>query len=239
MMPRTTEGWALVAAGLPLLTVLAALALGVVRAANPLVLLGVVTLSAAAALLLGTGLVAWGLTGARQLLLVAGLLDLALSAALLAPALNLLRYPLINDITTDPGAPPRFEHAPGLPANAGRDMAFPPGFIEPLRKHYPGLAPLHAGPAPDKVFQAAVETARSMPGWTVTYVDEEARTLEAVAETRLLGFRDDIAVRVSPGETGGASIDMRSKSRLGTADFGTNARRIQAYFAALKRRGGD
>ena len=44
---------------------------------------------------------------------------------------------------------------------------------------------------------------------------------------------DDIAVRVVPTPNG-SRIDIRSKSRVGRSDIGTNARRIRAYAERLK-----
>jgi hypothetical protein len=50
--------------------------------------------------------------------------------------------------------------------------------------------------------------------------------IEAIARTPILGFRDDVVVRIRP--TGdGARIDVRSASRYGRHDFGTNANRVR------------
>ena len=51
--------------------------------------------------------------------------------------------------------------------------------------------------------------------------------IEAVARTPIMGFRDDVVVRVAP-EPDGARIDVRSASRYGRHDFGTNAARIRS-----------
>jgi hypothetical protein len=50
--------------------------------------------------------------------------------------------------------------------------------------------------------------------------------IEAVARTPIMGFRDDIAVRVR-ADADGSRIDVRSASRYGRHDFGTNAARIK------------
>lgn len=59
--------------------------------------------------------------------------------------------------------------------------------------------------------------------------------IEAVARTAVMGFRDDVAIRVkaAPGaEAGdgaaGAVVDVRSASRYGRSDLGTNAARIRS-----------
>jgi uncharacterized protein (DUF1499 family) len=50
--------------------------------------------------------------------------------------------------------------------------------------------------------------------------------IEAVAYSSLMGFRDDVVVRVRE-DPDGARIDARSSSRYGSFDFGTNASRIR------------
>ncbi|MBZ0146911.1 MAG: DUF1499 domain-containing protein, partial [Pseudorhodoplanes sp.] len=51
--------------------------------------------------------------------------------------------------------------------------------------------------------------------------------IEAVARTPIMGFRDDIVIRVRTAPDG-ARIDVRSASRYGRHDFGTNAARIRS-----------
>jgi len=50
--------------------------------------------------------------------------------------------------------------------------------------------------------------------------------IEAVARTPILGFRDDVIVRIRP-TIDGARIDIRSASRYGRHDLGTNAKRVR------------
>jgi uncharacterized protein (DUF1499 family) len=51
--------------------------------------------------------------------------------------------------------------------------------------------------------------------------------IEATARTPIMGFRDDIVIRVSPSSEG-ARVDVRSASRYGLYDFGANAARIRS-----------
>ena len=56
--------------------------------------------------------------------------------------------------------------------------------------------------------------------------------IEAVARTLIMGFRDDVVVRVS--QVGpGSRIDVRSASRYGTHDFGANARRVASLLSDI------
>ena len=56
--------------------------------------------------------------------------------------------------------------------------------------------------------------------------------IEATDTTFWFGFKDDVVVRVQPADNG-SRIDVRSESRVGKSDVGTNARRIRAYLAKL------
>ena len=57
--------------------------------------------------------------------------------------------------------------------------------------------------------------------------------IDAVDRTRLMSLPDDLAIRLRPlpGQT---RVDVRSVSRYGLHDFGTNARRIEAFMAELQ-----
>jgi hypothetical protein len=60
-----------------------------------------------------------------------------------------------------------------------------------------------------------------------------AGLIEAVSRTLVMGFSDDIVIRIAAG-TGEARIDVRSASRYGEHDFGANARRIRRLFTEVK-----
>jgi uncharacterized protein (DUF1499 family) len=63
--------------------------------------------------------------------------------------------------------------------------------------------------------------------------DPSAGRLEAVAGTFWFGFKDDVTVRVS-ADGAGSLVDVRSKSRVGKGDLGTNAQRIRTYQRRLQ-----
>ena len=98
---------------------------------------------------------------------------------------------------------------------------------------YPDLAPLDLPLGPGPAFTAALAAARSMPGWTIVVADSETGEIRAEARTPRLGFVDDVRIRARPLSGGGTRVDVRSTSRVGIYDFGTNARRIRAYLERL------
>ena len=140
--------------------------------------------------------------------------------------------PSIHDITTDTGNPPQFvalravrEKSPNGPEYAGEKIA------RQQKAAYPDIQPLMVGEPPARAFERALAAARSM-GWDIAAASAEDGRIEATATTRWFRFKDDVVVRVTPS-TAGSRIDVRSKSRLGRSDLGTNAKRIRAYFAAF------
>ena len=87
-----------------------------------------------------------------------------------------------------------------------------------------------------EVWRAALETARAHPRWTVTTTDTRNGVIEAEARTALWRFVDDVQVRVWLDDDGSTRVDLTSQSRVGSADLGTNARRIARFLHALDRR---
>lgn len=148
---------------------------------------------------------------------------------------NDLRYPRINDVTTDIENPPTFVVALRAPRNIGRDMTFPKSFGPIIRDAYPDVRPLILAEQPDLVFQRVQRLANAQPGWSITHHDPERRTLEGEATTSFFRFVDDFVIHVS-GQEGKTRVDMRSKSRDGLVDAGANAKRIRGFFALIVRR---
>jgi uncharacterized protein (DUF1499 family) len=97
---------------------------------------------------------------------------------------------------------------------------------------YPDLAPLSLDLPPNAAYAAALSAARAMPLWQVTSEDPGAGRIAACATTPRMKFVDDVDITVEPSGSG-SRIHVRSASRVGITDFGTNARRIRAYLARL------
>jgi uncharacterized protein (DUF1499 family) len=69
-------------------------------------------------------------------------------------------------------------------------------------------------------------------GWEIAAADAPSGRIEATAKTPWFGFRDDVVIRVA-SVGAGSRIDVRSVSRVGRGDLGTNAKRIRAYLEKL------
>ena len=195
---------------------------------------GALALAAVAILLaLGAFVVIWqeGLrgTGHAVLALFIGLAILAYPAYL---AVRAYRLPTINDITTDPIDPPRFEAIARLRSRDANPIAYA-GLraAELQRAAYPDIEPLLLNVTPQQAYDTALAIITRRK-WRI--VDARAPQpgrrdglIEAVARTPIMGFRDDIVVRIRPAPDG-ARVDARSASRYGRGDLGVNARRIRA-----------
>ena len=165
---------------------------------------------------------------------------------MLASVSQALSRPILNDVSTDLESPPQFSAAPSAVAAGAPPgpVALPEEFKGQIRKGYPDLRPLKVDSADfSKVFAALERLARSRAGWEVTFVDDDGgregeKTLQGVATTRLLRFKDDFVFRVKSSEEGGSSfvvVDGRSRSRLGRGDLGANAARVEGFLADLER----
>jgi uncharacterized protein (DUF1499 family) len=148
------------------------------------------------------------------------------------------KLPMINDITTDPIDPPRFDVLARLRPRGTVEYA---GLYaaELQRKAYPDIEPLDVSAPPKAAYDVtmAVITRRK---WRVV-VDRPPQPgrrdgqIEAVARTPIMGFRDDVSIRIRPDDDG-SRIDVRSASRYGRHDFGGNASRIRSLLEDIEAR---
>lgn len=143
-----------------------------------------------------------------------------------------LGFFLLNDITTTPDAPPNYNKIKFLSENKDRNMDFSAKNGNLQKTYYPDMHPLFFKKSPQEAYEFILKKAQSMPDWTIIYADDKALSIEAVAKTKLLRFSDDIVIEIRP-EKEGSSVHMRSKSRLGKGDLGTNARRIKSFLSAV------
>ena len=157
------------------------------------------------------------------------------------------RLPAIYDITTDPIDPPRFDAIARLRPRDANPITYA-GLYTAEQQHtaYSDIEPDDTTATPQEAYDAAMKVitkrkwrvvdARPPQGPPPGVINARAPQpavpardgiIEAVARTPILGFRDDVVVRVRT-TTDGARIDVRSASRYGRHDLGTNAKRVRA-----------
>ena len=226
---------------------IAVLGLVMLAAAGPLYRVGVLSLPNAFTILrwaayVGIGAILFAVPavllgyarGDRRRVLVASLALLGGAAAFGIPfqwQQSARGVPAIHDITTDLENPPAFQAVVPLRADAQNSLERPVNLAQQQREGYPDLAPVTLPVPLDQAFDRALAEAQNA-GWRIVTADKAAGRLEATDTTRWFGFEDDVVVRLTPWGSG-TRVDVRSVSRIGRGDAGTNARRIRRYLAAL------
>lgn len=165
-----------------------------------------------------------------------------LGAVLLAyPAylgIKAYRLPAISDITTDAIDPPRFEAVARLRGRAANPVVYA-GLYAAEQQHdaYPEIEPLEVSVSAKVAYDTALALV-NRNRWLVLDAREPLPGrrdghIEAVAYTPVMGFREDVLIRVR-GTGEDARVDMRSSSRYGRHDIGSNAARIAGFFEQLE-----
>jgi uncharacterized protein (DUF1499 family) len=167
--------------------------------------------------------------------LAIGMLLLAYPAYL---GVKAYRLPMINDITTDPIDPPRFEALARLRASDGANTAVYAGLYsaEQQRQAYPDIEPIQVEIPAERAY-ALVLALVTKRKWLV--IDERPPQpprrigrIEAVARTPIMGFREDVSIRVMP-DGDESRVDIRSSSRYFESDLGSNAARVTKFIDDL------
>jgi uncharacterized protein (DUF1499 family) len=147
------------------------------------------------------------------------------------------QLPMINDISTDALDPPRFDVLARLRPRGTVEYA---GLYaaEQQRKAYPDVEPLSVAAAPIGAYDAALAVIVKRK-WRIVVdrppLPRRDGLIEAVARTPIMGFREDVSLRVRR-EDDGTRIDVRSASRYGRHDFGSNASRIKGLLEDIDDR---
>src|SRR5262245_26905270 len=149
--------------------------------------------------------------------------------------------PALNDVTTDLTLPPRFAALAKQRVDTNNGPVYPAArFGELQQKSYPDLRTLVIDRPVEESFELVEETAARLK-WKVVSADApvgktaKPGSLEAIDQTLIMGFTDDVVVRVE-GNVNRSRIDVRSASRYGALDFGQNATRVRRFLAELKAR---
>lgn len=171
-------------------------------------------------------------------ILLAFLIDGAILAYPAYQGLQYRKLPKIHDITTDPIDPPRFDALSRLRTGDGTNTAVYAGLYsaEQQRQFYPDIEPIELEIPVDRAYAIARQLVIKRK-WTV--IDEREPQpprrigrIEAVARTPIMGFREDISIRVVP-DGDDSRVDIRSASRYFESDIGSNAARVTKFIDDL------
>ena len=200
-------------------------------------LAGALVLACVAILLaVGAGISIWrnGSAGGRQAT-TAFLIGFALIAYPLYLGVKARNLPAIYDITTDPIDPPQFDAIARLRPRDANPIAYQGLYAAELQHAaYPDIDPEDTTATPQEAFDVAMKIIVKRK-WRVV----DARPprgpiagrptdgiIEAVARSLILGFPEDVVLRIR-ATNDGTRIDVRSASRYGRGDLGSNAARVR------------
>ncbi len=167
-------------------------------------------------------------------ILLAFLIDALVLAYPAYLGLQYRKLPPIHDITTDPIDPPRFEALARLRTGEGTNTAVYAGLYsaELQRKAYPDIEPVDIQIPVQRAYEIALQLVHKRK-WLV--IDERPPQpplrpgrIEAVARTPIMGFREDVAIRIAP-DGDDSRVDIRSASRYFESDLGSNAARVSKF----------
>lgn len=170
------------------------------------------------------------------------LLAFLIAAAILAyPGYLTYQYrklPRLYDVTTDPIDPPKFEALARLRTGEGTNPAAYAGLAsaERQRTAYPDIETVELETPVDRAYEMTLRLVNRRK-WLV--IDARAPQpprrigrIEAVARTPIMGFREDVSIRVTPDDED-SRVDIRSASRYFDTDLGSNAARVKKLIEDL------
>ncbi len=150
------------------------------------------------------------------------------------------RLPMLNDVTTDSANPPVFTTVASFREGASANgVNYKPAFAELQHKAYPDIEPMIINRSVEETFDLVVAAVRKLRMRIVRESTPDAQnhegSLEAVDHTLIMGFADDIAIRVTGNEIE-SRIDIRSASRYGRHDLGRNVERVREVMREIVAR---
>lgn len=160
------------------------------------------------------------------------LVSLALLSLPLAAWIESRKYPMLTDVTTDIANPPMFDVLVSRRGDGSNPVAYDSERTGVLQTSgYPDLKTLEVPRSADDTFDVVLQALTKLklkPVAETAPADTESGEgiIELSDRTVILGFRDDIVIRVAGDDTS-ARVDVRSTSRYGRSDFGHNATRVR------------
>jgi hypothetical protein len=216
-------------------------------------LAGALVLAVVAILLaLGAGILIWrdGLGGLPHAV-TAVLIGLALIGYPAYLGVRAYQLPAIYDVTTDPIDPPQFDAIARLRPRDANPIVYQGLYAAELQHAaYSDIEPEDTTAPPQEAFDAVMKvigkrkwrvvdaeppreaappreaSARGSGGGAQEDASARDGIIEAVARSPILGFPEDVVVRIR-ATSDGTRIDVRSASRYGRNDLGSNAARVR------------
>jgi uncharacterized protein (DUF1499 family) len=139
---------------------------------------------------------------------------------------------MIHDVSTDADDPPSFVALRALRLQCHNGAAYSGLRGVAHQRRYPDIAPVICARSAATVFQAALAVVHTLQ-WQLAEAAEAEGRIEATATTRWWRFKDDVVIRIR-ADDGATRLDIRSASRIGSSDFGANAKRLRRFLSEIK-----
>ncbi|MCR8921161.1 DUF1499 domain-containing protein [Dasania sp. GY-MA-18] len=139
----------------------------------------------------------------------------------------------LHDVSTDTSQPPLFDKAILLRGDNANSLVYTAAKAQIQARLHPELSPINTPFNKQKNYTLALASAQQL-GWQVHHHDAQLGIIEAVDSTLWFGFKDDIVIR-----TNNQRVDIRSVSRVGKSDLGTNAKRIGKFISHFQTLASD
>ena len=136
-----------------------------------------------------------------------------------------LKYPLINDITTDFKDPPPIPKNGDYSSGVGNLHRYPNEFASVQANFYSEVRPMKVRLSGEAALELIDRLAKETPRLRVISQHPSRPIVLLEASSRLFRFKDDVAIRIEE-KASHTLVQFRSRSRIGLGDFGANARRI-------------
>ncbi|MEQ1717830.1 MAG: DUF1499 domain-containing protein [Hyphomicrobium sp.] len=163
---------------------------------------------------------------------IAGGVAMALLAVPVATWIISRDWPAITDVTTDTANPPAFVELVGARPAGANPLAYRQDDFAALQTSgYPDLKTLAVPRSVEDTYEVVLQALSKLKLKPVAQTPpaeaaDGAGSVELSDRTLILGFRDDVAIRVGGDDTS-SKVDVRSSSRYGRHDFGRNAERVR------------
>lgn len=174
-----------------------------------------------------------GAVAASATLVLAGIVSLW-PAYLVGEAIS---SPKLTDVSTDSAEPPAFEGLAQARGYGANPLTYAAAELASVQQEaYPDIAPVIAPRPLAEAFAITREVVKKA-GLEIAAEEAPGRAgsagrIEATETTLVMGFVDDVSVRVT-GDERISRIDIRSQSRYGLHDLGRNALRVRALIKDL------
>lgn len=140
--------------------------------------------------------------------------------------------PNLHDISTDMENPPALVYAQMTRSEYEGTSVYP---IEDVAKQlaaYPDIKSLPVAVSARDAFHLSMYVT-SLLGWSIVNENVAIGQIDLRSRTKFMGFKTNIATRITPIDASNSLIDVRSATLNAERDFALNASRIRAFFAGF------